>query len=283
MPLISSYHIVQLGLLKLAEHFTDAITAAATVAVAVFTYTLKKSTDKMWDAGERQIAAMRNIAAVQARQMKASIREMAKQSNAAKAASEAALRQVEITKIGVVDLERAYLAVGPTQITTQFIPTPGVIAYKASDPLEVSVTLFVHNTGRTGGTIKAVYGEFSTNPPFGTLPVYLEGQHFLTDLSIAANKESVLPFEFKTNFIGQQFFWGYIEYDDIFKNRRTSRFCVAIVPGQRTVPGGYQIAGDEGWRASACIMGRTRPEPTGRCHRGDCIASSGVGVCVPPE
>jgi len=47
-----SYHIVQLGLLKLAEHFTDAITAAATVAVAVFTYTLKKSTDKMWDAGQ---------------------------------------------------------------------------------------------------------------------------------------------------------------------------------------------------------------------------------------
>jgi hypothetical protein len=49
-------HIVIAALYKLAEILSHAETwtALATIAIAAFTYTLKRSTDKLWTAGERQ-------------------------------------------------------------------------------------------------------------------------------------------------------------------------------------------------------------------------------------
>src|SRR6202021_3731348 len=43
------------------------ITALATIAIAVFTLTLKHATDRLWDAGERQLRLLRNTAPVQSR------------------------------------------------------------------------------------------------------------------------------------------------------------------------------------------------------------------------
>jgi hypothetical protein len=57
-----------------------AITAVATIAIAWFTLTLRRSTDKLWDAGERQLALLADSSAAQSRDMQASI-EAAKTAN----------------------------------------------------------------------------------------------------------------------------------------------------------------------------------------------------------
>jgi hypothetical protein len=107
----------------------------------------------------------------QLRYMRKSLDDARVASLAAQAAAEAAKEQVAITKIGVVDLERAYLAAGPTQIKVDFINQgPQKQFYTPSDPLEFRVKLFIHNTGRTSATIKKVYGEFSNLLPTSVTP-----------------------------------------------------------------------------------------------------------------
>jgi hypothetical protein len=50
-----------------------AITALATIAIAWFTLTLRRSTDKLWDAGERQLALLAKSSAAQSYDMQESI------------------------------------------------------------------------------------------------------------------------------------------------------------------------------------------------------------------
>lgn len=50
------------------------LTALATLAIAAFTLTLKRSTDRLWDAGERQLKLAADTAAAQSRDMQASIK-----------------------------------------------------------------------------------------------------------------------------------------------------------------------------------------------------------------
>jgi hypothetical protein len=136
--------------------------------------------------------------------------------------------------VTVRSLERAFLAVGPTQIKV----TPGPV---------VEVKLLVHNTGRTGAVITGICGEFSRTPPQGDTPYY-SSEVKLTDLSVAAGAETVLdPFPFEDEFVGDQFFWGYLTYRDIFRTVHRARFCVTIVP-RVSGPGRYQLAGSERWR-----------------------------------
>jgi hypothetical protein len=174
---------------------------------------------------------------------------------AARANAETAKEQVAITKMGVIDLERAYLAVGPTEIVVDFIRSDIAKArghFVVSDPKEVTVHLLVQNTGRTGATIKKIYGILTEQAPIGDVPLYppLADQPVITDLAIPAGTGTKLdPFEFKSDYVGNQFFWGYIEYRDIFKNKRTSRFCAHLeVAARGDSRGKFQIAGSEGWR-----------------------------------
>jgi hypothetical protein len=170
----------------------------------------------------------------------------------AQAAAETAKEQVAVAKMGIFDLERAYLAVGPTEIKVDFVRQgPQKQVYVPSDPKELVVKLYIHNTGRTGATIKRLYGEFSQQPPLGATPVYTNGQSVLTDVSVGAGVETVLhPFDFRSDVAGPQFFWGFLEYTDIFKKRHVSRFCVrlALDVNRLDQPAKYQIARSDPWR-----------------------------------
>jgi hypothetical protein len=52
---------------KIANDYGAAITALATIAIAAFTWTLKRSTDRLWDAGERQLDHLEDSAERQLR------------------------------------------------------------------------------------------------------------------------------------------------------------------------------------------------------------------------
>lgn len=56
------YHVLLAMLLKLGQLLSHAETwtALATIAIAAFTYALKRATDRLWDANKRQIALARD-------------------------------------------------------------------------------------------------------------------------------------------------------------------------------------------------------------------------------
>jgi hypothetical protein len=82
----------------------------------------------------------------QLRYMRRSIEDARGLALTAQTSAETAMNQVAITKMGVIDLERAYLAVGPSQITTDFVSQPPPVKgyFGPSDPQEVTVKLYVH-------------------------------------------------------------------------------------------------------------------------------------------
>ena len=106
---------------------------------------------------------------------------------AAQASAETAKEQVALTKMGVIDLERAYLAAGPTNIRKMIVTQLRLEDHGST--WETVVLIHVHNTGRTGATIVKLYGEFSQTPPEGNTPIYENGDWTETDLSIGADKE----------------------------------------------------------------------------------------------
>lgn len=181
----------------------------------------------------------------QLRYMRQGMDDATMAAKAAAISADTAREQVALTKIGIVDLERAYIAVGPTQIFRR----PTTVMGAPSGRRETAVKLLIHNTGRTSATIVTVYGEFSRNAPAGDVPIYENGSSIETDLSIAIGAESILPLDFADPYLEPQYFWGYIEYIDIFREKRTSRFCCIIFPEDLPASGRFTIAGSFAWRA----------------------------------
>jgi hypothetical protein len=218
---------------RLLAAFTAGLIAVAVAQAGLFLWQLRYMRRGMKDAENAARAA--NDAAT-----------------AAKEQVEVAKAQIEVTKIGIFDLERAYLDAGPTEIVTSFVmdPPPASGFYQQGDPMEVVIKIGMKNTGRTRAAITRAYGEFS-QMMLGEQPVYnpLIGTSYVTDLSMAANDKSDFPYSFTTRHIGDQFFFGFIEYKDIFKKTHTSRFCMRIMPAlENGKSGKFQFAGNDRWR-----------------------------------
>jgi hypothetical protein len=183
----------------------------------------------------------------QLRYMRRGMNDATIAAEAAQGSSETAKEQIALTRMGIVDLERAYLAVGPTNIRRMIVTQLG-LEDAPSAAWETNVSIHVHNTGRTGATIVKLYGEFSQTSPEGDIPIYENGDWTETDLSVGADKETDLPLRFKSDWTEPQFFWGFVEYKDIFKITHVSRFCTFIHPSMDIQPGKYEMAGSPGWR-----------------------------------
>jgi len=133
-------------------------------------------------------------------------------------------------------VERAYLFATPAFIGTD------------NDKTETTVEITVDNPGRTPGILTSIYGQFSNKPPKGDVPQYNGGGSYPFELTVNSTNGDprarvVLPVVFKTDFAEQQFFWGYIEYLDIFKKPHTSRFCTLISPAESR----WQVTGGRAW------------------------------------
>jgi hypothetical protein len=79
----ASYNVLSYALHKIGaalDALNGAITAIATAFIAWFTLSLRQSTDKLWDAGERQLGLLTESSASQSRDMHASI-EAANEAN----------------------------------------------------------------------------------------------------------------------------------------------------------------------------------------------------------
>jgi hypothetical protein len=149
-----------------------------------------------------------------------------------KRAANAARRAAE----HIPTVERAYLFAAPAFIGAN------------QERTETTIEISVDNPGRTPGILTSIYGQFSQKPPKGDAPQYNGGGSYPFELTVNCSNgdpraKAVLPVVFKTDFAEQQFFWGYIEYLDIFKKPHTSRFCTVIFPAESR----WQIAGGRAW------------------------------------
>ena len=180
-----SYNLAFFFFLKGGEiinFYGPLIAALGTIAIAIFTYTLKQSTDKLWIAGENQLIASREIAARQSRDMQefTNVSRMSAFAtvNAAKAAqnsAEAAARQAKVAEDALLKIERPYVLI------TDLSPIkPPETRVKGSDIRVVSehhVTYKVGNFGRIVALVQELrhvfqVAESKTVPdnPFSTVP-----------------------------------------------------------------------------------------------------------------
>jgi hypothetical protein len=89
---------------KILDALGVAITAIATIFIVWFTLSLRQSTDKLWDAGERQLALLAETSAAQSRDMQASLK-------VATDSAIAANRSAKVAEEALVTNDRAWISI----------------------------------------------------------------------------------------------------------------------------------------------------------------------------
>jgi hypothetical protein len=192
---------------------SSALTAIATVAIGAFTYTLykattglKDSTDKLWDAGERQIKVAGDAAV------------------AAEKAAGAAQRSAEIANNSLITTERAFVFLDDID------PAP-VFGLRGSGNNNTEIQQFPirprwRNSGNTPTRNMAVIVNWTYSE--GDLPggfTYAYGENdepspmFLGPQATEWSEAVHIPGNVATDALkgkGHIFIWGRVEYHDIF-------------------------------------------------------------------
>jgi hypothetical protein len=133
--------------------------------------------------------------------------------------------------------ERAYMFFGPGNIA---------IGGNFKDGKFTVVRMNVTHFGQTPGFFKRIGYKFSLDEPSGDKPTY-------SDCYIWKGAEVVLkqenPFDIpvpaQSNCLESHYFFGFMEYSDIFGEGHTSRVCIKIHP---TI-GKWEIAGSPAWNS----------------------------------
>jgi hypothetical protein len=96
------------------------------------------------------------------------------------------------------------------------------------------VEIMLQNYGRTPGTVKIIYGEVSpTVEPYGE-PIYKNGSARSANGMLAPTLGQPIraPVTFECPVTTDFYFFGYIDYEDLFGQAHTSRFCAKVFLGQ---------------------------------------------------
>ena len=134
-------------------------------------------------------------------------------------------------------VERAYIFIQPSERGGFIGPGDTTVAF-----------VEVQNFGPTPGFLETLYGEFSHSKPTGKAPRYdaAKGTKFAIDTVIGKSEiPTPLHQRFETPGLGPTYFFGYVEYRDIFKRPHTSRFCALLTP----MDGTTALAGDRAWNS----------------------------------
>jgi hypothetical protein len=132
-------------------------------------------------------------------------------------------------------VERAYIFIQPSDKGGFVGPDEKTVAF-----------VEVQNFGPTPGFLETLYGEFSPTQPKGTKPRYnpSKGTKFAVDDVIGKfDVPTPLDQRFEVPGVDPIYFFGYVEYRDIFKQRHTSRFCALLKP----MKGTSALAGERAW------------------------------------
>ncbi|PKP79020.1 MAG: hypothetical protein CVT81_00735 [Alphaproteobacteria bacterium HGW-Alphaproteobacteria-3] len=109
---------------------------------------------------------------------------------------------------------RAYLVVGGKKIVNDYL---SVIP-------EIEVKVFNH--GQTPGILKKLHYEWSYDEPSGVVPTYRNEDTQIKDNVVAGGEDH----QFGTTNVhpNRPYLFGFIEYEDVFRKTRTTRFCMKM-------------------------------------------------------
>ncbi|SHH01182.1 hypothetical protein [Bradyrhizobium erythrophlei] len=133
--------VIQIG--KALDALSVAITALATIAIAWFTWSLRRSTDRLWDAGERQLKLLAETSAAQSRDMQHSIK-------AAIDSAKAANRSAKVAEEALVATDRAWISI-KAKVTQPLI-------FKG-DKITIGVDFEMVNVGNSPATHAQLFTE----------------------------------------------------------------------------------------------------------------------------
>jgi hypothetical protein len=197
--------------------------------------TLKRATDKLWEAGERQLTQLGENAAIQSREMQAPIKAATDSANAAIASNQIAVTTAE-------QQLRAYVTAQEINLTTHRHPdrtsteSYAIVIPGAIHTYRLAVVL--KNGGQTpainckinfscekfNGDIPAD-SSFPDSKLFGSALIGPQTVSYTPSIQIVAREleNSALP--------ATRYLWGWIEYDDIFRGttRHRTEFCFQVV------------------------------------------------------
>lgn len=253
----TSYQLVPFLALKvpqILDRMGGVLTALATLAIAWFTLSLRQSTDKLWDAGERQLKLTTDNSTAQSSDMQHSIAEAVRAATAMENVAQGIDLSVRATQASVATLRertamqmRAYISV---------LISNGV--YQERDKnLKFEVRPTVINTGQTPAH-KLTYwasARILPNPlpedfdfPEGEDSVrsgFVLGPHQSIIIN-AAVPDFVADTEVDEIKIGRNrrvWVWGVVFYEDVFGEPRKTKFCNNLHwlkgPQGEVVGGGY--------------------------------------------
>jgi hypothetical protein len=239
-----AYQFVPFIGIKIAQILDRAggvLTALATIAIAIFTLTLKRATDRLWEAGERQLRHAQSEAATADIHRTAQFEQIAEQIEALKQSAEAAEDNAHETRRLVWTAEanaqrqlRAYIVADARSVNIN------------GPANEVSVTfqIVIKNTGQTPAhdlriVSKTELLEHPIGMPFdftlisGPDPsVAVLGSGETTESESRPNK----PFDGNEMMIAMDpeagariYAWGTVTYRDVFDRPQHTNFCSSLI------------------------------------------------------
>jgi hypothetical protein len=114
------------------------------------------------------------------------------------------------------DVERAHVFARISVTASGYAPT---------------VRIRADNSGRGPATLRAIVGKFSAKEPWWYMNLKGADRHDKLDELIAPNEPAHNEIGFPSVISGPQYFFGYIEYQDMFHRLHRSMYCIRIEPG----------------------------------------------------
>jgi hypothetical protein len=229
----ATYHIAliavwQIG--KILDASAAAITAIATGFIAWFTLILKRSTDRLWDAGERQLKF---------------VESNTKESIAlTQRAAEAAERSADLAERTIDAAEAPFLY--PIMVGHTVTSTPD--GFIESIGLGEMVQFKFKNFGRTPAILIDVYGvpSFALGLPRPLDDLVLHSGGIRTEVIGSGDESKVRTFNLNQTAYDRLFWAGlgsgnpnllafliHVRYDDLYGNGFIARFCFAYAAGKK--------------------------------------------------
>jgi hypothetical protein len=227
----ANYRVPAVIVIETTKFLNDcgaSISALATIAIAYFTLTLKRATDKLWLAGEAQAAITRDIATEQASQTREAIAQ-------AKLSADAATKQVEISRSSVTTIERAYVFCERIDAN-----------WTADKPSELVRKWSFNVVWRNSGKTPTRWGRNCMNTWVGANVGELPDDFDFADVANAIPADIVIgpnaamhtwAIELEVGTLDairqgrtHAYIWGWFDYSDVFEDtpRHRSEFCVEL-------------------------------------------------------
>lgn len=215
------------------DTYNGLITAIATAFIAWFTLSLRRSTDKLWDAGDKQFDLAKETSDRQSVEIQNQI-DIAREANrAAQKSADAAV---------ATERARFYIVIKQHNIE-EFLSKVGRYPNSPTMPFsfEPSIEYSFYNYGKTPGIVSEVSHGLVVHegPPD---PVYAVSDHLFVEHMIAARERTEYqkfdgPILYDTIadglplLTGQKHFWFYgrFDYEDVFGNPQVHRFMMRYV------------------------------------------------------